>query len=399
MRKIFSGIIVLIAFALASILLLGKKSGSLPPGDIVIAADTSPVKKSLRRFDAFLNINIDSSRTVGAAATIVSADSLLYTRTFGLRRTGTSERITPHTVFRLASVSKGFTGVLALLMEEEGMISMQDPVRRYIPGLVLKDSVNTADLNIHQLLNHTSGLVPHAYDNLVEAGQGIDEILPQLVVVDISAPPGELYGYQNVMFSLFDNIASKVMGKDYTLLLRDKVFLPLGMNDASAGFDSLVWHSDVAFPHIRRGGRYRVLPMHTGYYNVMPAAGINASISDMSLWLMALLGASPDVLGHDLLSTLSTPQIYTPLKRQYTRNWDNFTGRHYSYGWRIYDYKGRRIIYHGGYVRGYRAEIAFCPSENVGLAFLQNSPNRLASQFVPTFFNIFFEELEKATTS
>ena len=93
------------------------------------------------------------------------------------------------------------------------------------------------------------------------------------------------------------------------------------------------------------------------------------------------------------MAFISSPQIKTPLKRNYTRYWDPIDGRYYSYGWRIFDYKGKRILYHGGYVRGYRAEIAFCPEEKTGIAFLLNSPNRLASQFIPTFFNIYLEEM------
>jgi beta-lactamase class C len=239
--------------------------------------------------------------------------------------------------------------------------------------------------------------VPHAYDNLAEEGWEIRDILPEFATVNISAPPGELYGYQNVLFSLFDTIASQVYGKDFSELLHDKLFSPLGMQDASAGFESLVWHPDVAFPHIQRGNRYRALPMHTGYYNLMPAAGINASISDMGRWLMALLGHAPEIVGEEVLEQIRTSQIYTPLRQSYTRHWETIDGRHYSFGWRIYDYKGKRILYHGGYVRGYRAEIAFCPEEDIGLAFLQNSPNGLASRCIPAFFNLLFAGQDGAT--
>jgi beta-lactamase class C len=99
----------------------------------------------------------------------------------------------------------------------------------------------------------------------------------------------------------------------------------------------------------------------------------------------------PEKLDTAVINLISTPQVYTPLKRNYTRFWDTIEARYYSFGWRIFDYKGKRILYHGGYVRGYRAEIAFCPEENTGIAFLLNSPNRLASQVVPTFFNLYLE--------
>ena len=91
---------------------------------------------------------------------------------------------------------------------------------------------------------------------------------------------------------------------------------------------------------------------------------------------------------------LGEPLIYTPLKYRYTRYWKPFRERYYSLGWRIYHYRGRNIIYHGGYIRGYRAEIGYCPQEDVGIAFLQNSPNSLASKAIPRFFDFYFDHRE-----
>jgi beta-lactamase class C len=163
------------------------------------------------------------------------------------------------------------------------------------------------------------------------------------------------------------------------------------MTDASAGPVDLRKNPNMAYPHLRTSKGYTALSPHEGYYNVLPAAGVNASISDMGQWLIALLGYKPDYIPDTVISTISTPVIYTPLKWQYTRYWQPFRERYYSLGWRIYQYRGRKIMYHGGYIRGYRAEIAFCPSEDVGIAFLENSPNQLASQCIPTFMDLFLE--------
>ena len=161
----------------------------------------------------------------------------------------------------------------------------------------------------------------------------------------------------------------------------------------TAGLRELIWNRNVAFPHSRKNGEFFPLPLHTGYYNLLPAAGINASIEDMGKWLAALLGRTPMVIDPSVIALITHPQVQTPLKSAYTRQWDPIDERYYSLGWRIFDYKGHRIIYHGGYVRGYRAEIAFCPELDTGIAFLQNSPDRVASLCIPVFFNILFEEL------
>ena len=360
-----------------------------------IQEDTLPIRNTIRAFDLFLRDSLERTGCVGAAATIFHEGKIVYTLTHGVKRAGTSDSVDRHTVFRLASVSKGFAGVLAAILQKEGQMHMDDRIVDYLPGFRLKDSINTHDLALRHVLNHTSGLVPHAYDNLAEDGQTLREIIPELATVDIAGVPGQYYGYQNVVFSLFDTIAELKTGRHYGDLLHRKIFRPLDMKDASTGYRGLVWNSNVAFPHDRINGEYHPRPMNTGYYNLLPAAGVNASIADMEKWLAALLGMSPRKLDTAVINMISTPQIYTPLRRNYTRFWDPIEARYYSFGWRIFDYKGKRILYHGGYVRGYRAEIAFCPEEKTGLAFLLNSPNRLASQVVPTFFNMYLEDPAK----
>ena len=344
-----------------------------------------------REFVQFIEQELDSTQTVGAAFTIVQGGEVVYTGTYGVLEKGSLKEVDEHTLFRMASVSKGFAGVLASMLEQDGVFSLNDRVIEYYPGFLLKDSVNTADLTIRNILSHTSGLVPYAFDNLVEANQDLPTIIERLDEVDISAPPGELYGYQNVMFSMLDPIARKVTGISYQMLLQEKIFNPLGMTDASAGPVHMERNSNFAFPHVRTKNGYAALQPHEGYYNVLPAAGVNASISDMSKWLLALLGYNPEWVSDTIVSSISTPVIYTPLKWQYTRYWKPFRERYYGLGWRIYNYQGRQIVYHGGYIRGYRAEIAFCPSEDIGIAFMQNSPNNLASRFVPTFLDLILE--------
>lgn len=350
-----------------------------------------PELPAFKDFISFMARELDSSQTVGAAYTIVHNGDVAYTGTFGEREYGSDLEVDSHTRFRLASVSKGFAGALACFLELDGAFSLDDRVVDHYPGFALKDSASTAELTIRHLLSHTSGLVPYAYDNLVEADQKLNDIIARLDEVNVSAPPGELYGYQNVLFSILDPIARRTTGVPYQVLLDEKIFKPLGMKDASAGPMDLDKNPNLAYPHVKTRAGYVSLNPHEGYYNVMPAAGVNASISDMEQWLLALLGQKPEMMPDTILTSLSTPVIYTPLKWKYTRYWKPFRERYYSLGWRIYNYQGRQIVYHGGYIRGYRAEIAFCAEENIGIAFLQNSPNGLASRCVPTFFDLYFK--------
>lgn len=391
--------IVIVSVCIALIILILNKedatSSNIPDSEYILNV---PLHPAVKEYLDLLAALLDSANNVGAAITIVNKDQVLLLKTFGVKKAGSNDSIDSHTVFRLASVSKGFTGVLACILEKEGILSLQDKVVNFLPSFRLKDSINTYELNIEHLLNHASGLVPHAYDNLIEDGLPLHRILNHLSEVNISAPPGVLYGYQNVLFSLIDTIAYIETGMSYKKLMEKKVFKPLQMRNASVGPKIFTRrNANIAYPHGRNDSSYFLIQVNLGYYNISPAAGVNASISDLSIWLQALLGHNPDVLDSIILDKIAEPLIETPLKYRYIRYWDNIESKHYSLGWRIYQYKNRKIVYHGGFVRGYRAEIAFCPDENIGIAFLQNSPNRVASMSIPAFFNIYFNYLNSSS--
>ena len=362
----------------------------------VAGSNLHPLYPPVLDFIHFIDRELDSSRTVGAACTIVRDGKVDCIHTFGETRKGSGIPVDEHTIFRLASVSKGFAGAMACILEQEGILSLDDRVVEHYPGFRLKDSVSTSEMTIRNLLSHTTGLVPFAFDNLVEAGEDLGHIVDRLDEVDISAPPGELYGYQNVTFSMWDPIARRATGTPYQILLKEMIFSPLGMKNASAGQIQPDQIQNMACPHVKGRKGYIALDPYNGYYNVLPAAGVNASIADMGQWLLALLGHKPERFPDTVRCILEEPVIYTPLKYRYTRYWRPFKERYYSLGWRIYFYRGRKIIYHGGYIHGYRAEIGYCPQEDVGIAFLQNSPNNLASKCVPRFFDLYFDYLERS---
>jgi beta-lactamase class C len=356
-------------------------------------ADNSPIKKTIRHYADTLQREFDSSTTAGAAVTIVYKNKIVFIGTYGYRNVGFLKRVDKHTVFRLASVSKGFAGVLACLLEQDSIICLDDKVKYYLPDFQLKNKVNSDNLTIRHILSHTSGLVAHAFDNLADDKIPYPVILSELCNVDISAPPGQLYSYQNAIFSLLDTIIRVRTGQTYSEMLESKVFKPLRLSDASTGCAVFLnENANIAYPHILRGEQNIAMSPNLGYYDLMPAAGVNASISDMGRWLLALLGNKQQFINRDVLNAIETPVISTHLKRSYYQYWDRISSKSYSLGWRIYMYKGRKILYHGGYVKGYRSEVAFCPEENIGISFLQNSATELAAKAVPMFFNMWFAQ-------
>jgi beta-lactamase class C len=357
-----------------------------------LKVDNSPEALAIKKYADYFKTEFDSNKTVGSSLAIIYKGKVVFLKNYGVKIAGTTDSVDEHTIFRLASVSKGFAGVLACLLEQDSVLSLDEKVSESLPGFKLRDTVNSRKLTIKHLLSHTTGLVPHAFDNLIEEGVPYSVILDELPTVEITAQPGQLYSYQNVIFSLLDTIAFLKTGKNYATLIEKNIFRPLRMKNASVGAGVFLRnHQNVAMPHIWDGSHFLPLMPNEGYYNLLPAAGVNASIIDMCKWMIALMGYKENVLNKELLKKIETPLVETPLKRSYTQSWGRIEKKEYSLGWRIYTYKGRKILYHGGFVTGYKAEIAFYPEEKIGLVFLENSPNQLASKCVPEFFNIWFE--------
>lgn len=355
------------------------------------------IENTLSEFDSLLDLNYKESGVVGAAAVVTYKGKIALLRCYGVRKAGEDNPVDENTIFRLASVSKSVTGVLAGILDDENIVDLDSRVVDYLPEFSLKSRESTDGLKLRHLLSHTSGLIPHAYDLMVEDMVPLNKIMARLKEVDISAPPGELYGYQNVIYSIYDPVVQNITHKTFAELLKEKVFVPFDMDDASIGYEAFKNDENKAFPHYNKGhNRYAPMRLNDRYYSTAPAAGVNASISDLGHLLAALTDPSSKAISEQAKETIFTPQVKSHLSRAYFRSWGRgVQHKQYSIGWRLVDYKGRRVAYHGGYVLGYKAEIAYCEEEDIGIAYLCNSPNSLTARNIPDFFNLIFAEKDK----
>jgi beta-lactamase class C len=228
---------------------------------------------------------------------------------------------------------------------------------------------------------------------MVEEGIDINTLLCKLSEVDLSTKVGEAYSYQNVAYSLIGEVMKSATGKSYEELMIEKVFDPLHMKTASMNYNAIMGNTNIAKPHKRvRGGKWVPAKITNTYYNVAPAGGINASISDMGNWLMALLGDKQNVITDATLDQMFTPYVKARSKnRNYGRK-NHLSDSYYAMGWRVLHYPNDTLIYHGGYVNGYRSEVAINRKEKIGICILANAPGDLADKGIPMFFNMYFEK-------
>jgi len=348
----------------------------------------------LTAYDDYVEEFIKDREIPGVAIVVVINNQIEYIKGFGVKKMGENDSIGINSVFRLASVSKGFASILTGLLVKDGTFSWDDKVVKYLPDFSLMDSATTQNLTIRHILSHTSGLIPHAYDNLIEANLPFTTIVKRLKEVDVACAPGEYYGYQNTVYSLISEIIKSATNKKYTDLLKQRITQPLGMQNVSFSRDKLLETKNRAEPHIRRHGQFVSTEIRDSYYNVPPAAGINASIYDMAYWLRALLGGAPDIISLDIIKEVCKPNIITPRFK-----WNHRLRKAaYGLGWRIFDYAGHTMIFHSGGLRGYFSQLAFMPKHKMGIVVLQNASmgNNLLYQFVDMYLNIEQKQTIKA---
>lgn len=350
---------------------------------------------------AYFEKAIASGDIVGAGVSIVKGDSIVISEGFGKKNIKFKDRVDGETVFRLGSLSKGFSGVLAAKLHSEGALDWTDKVSDYIPGFKLGDSINTNQITLATVLSQTSGLPYHTYTDLVEAGFPLTEIAKRFKKIAPISKPGKTYSYQNAMFALSGEIMQQSTHQDVRTLLNDRFFKPLDMHSISMDHQTLALEQNIALPHSKSRNSWKTLNFKNNYYNAVLAGGINASALDMAKWMRLLLGHHPELMDKSALDQAFNPIIEVKGSGKYYQLWPGHVSSYYGFGWRIHNFKEqdeqKTMIHHGGSVNSYRNEIAVYPDADLGICVLLNSNSKLAKTVIPDLYKIVNEIFNKTS--
>jgi len=367
--------------------------GPLPAQNVVQTGIPKPklpayLEKFVEDYARYFEDSMELTQTPGAALVIVKDSQIIFIQGYGPRYVGGKDSINEHTVFRIGSLSKGFAGVLTGMMVQDKRFAWEDPVQAYYPGFSLHDRKQTGRIRLWHLLSHTTGLPYHAFTNLIEKDISVPEIVSEYFPkAPVSGKEGEFYAYQNVALCVIEEVMHHQTGKSYPQLLAEKIFVPAGMLHASCDFESIHHEVNKTFPHFATGaGTWRSDSISALYYNAAAAGGVNASIADMGQWLKMLLGNRPDMVADTTLDRVFQPVVKTDKERRIFPHWLRRDAASYALGWRVLEDEGDTILYHGGYVNGYKSEIALNRQEGIGICVLFNAHTPLSSACIPAFF-------------
>lgn len=290
----------------------------------------------------------------GAAVAVVQKGKVVRMKGYGVATLEFNVPVTTETVFEIGSVSKQMTAAGIMLLVQDGKVSLDEKISRYLPNTPEAWS----SVTVRHLLTHTSGV--KSYTSLggfaLSERMTIDDFIKKLSPHPLEFTPGERNIYSNSGFNLLAYIIETQSGKKYMDFMRERIFIPLGMTKTGDRDPQFV------IPLRANGYEWR-RDRYTGrdgnLTDLMGAGSIVSTISDMTKWEAALRGEK-------LLNAQSKKEIWT----QFTFNDGELSP--YGLGWRISDVRGNKLIAHSGQTAGFGAAIHRYVDSDVTVIALTN---------------------------
>jgi len=336
----------------------------------------------LNNLDAYVQQAMKDWQVPGLAIGIVKDDSLIFARGYGVREIGKAAKVDEHTIFAVASNTKAFTASLLAMLVDEGKINWDDHVVDYMKDFQMYDPYVTRDIRIHDLLTHRSGLPTFGGDHLwIGSERSREEIILRILYLKPSAPFRTKYQYQNLMFLVAGQLIPAIIGQSWDDAIKERIFKPLGMAESITTMEELGREKNVATPHEIVAGKVAAVE-YDFTDNTAPAGAIKSNVVDMAKWMRLNLnhGTFNDIrlLSAKVMREMHAVQFPLPVSSFSEEKFGTqFNG--YGFGWGISDYKGRKMISHGGGLSGMISRQVLIPEENLGVIVLTNfAPNNLA---------------------
>lgn len=325
----------------------------------------------------------------GVAISIVEDGRTTLARGWGVRALGGSEPVTADTLFLIGSASKAFTAAALATLVDDGKLDWDDPVVEHFPEFQMYDPWVTREITVRDLLVHRSGLGLGAGDLLFVPRSNLPraEAVRRLRHIKPATSFRSGYAYDNVLYMVAGQLVEEVTGRRWEDYVVDEVLRPAGMLRATSDEPHRLATPDRAQAHARLGGAVRglgtlrMLDEREGLAaSAAPAGGIAASANDLSRWLRIQLahGALPEGDGR-LFSEAAAREMWTPVVLTPSRT---STGSMavldpmfsaYALGWSVQEYRGAKVISHGGAVFGSLTMVAMIPEKDVGFSITINS--------------------------
>jgi CubicO group peptidase (beta-lactamase class C family) len=339
------------------------------------SAQVPPPPRTIPELESRIRNVLESTHTPGISIAVVSRDSVMWQAGLGLADLASGREATSESLFRVGSTSKTFTALLVLLLEQEGTLHLDDPIRRYVPESTFKNAWESTDpVRIVNVLEHAAGWDDWSL-RVFASNDSTPLTLRQGLDLDPRGRtsrwrPGTRVSYTNWGPPVAAYIVESVTNRPFEQLVHDRLFAPIGMKTATFWKPSpeaqaaTLYHRDgtTPFPYWHDAGR--------------PSGSINASAKDMAAYVRFLLNRGV-VNGRQLLPAAAMERLELPRSSLTAR-----AGLPVGYGLFLGTYTAGGFVWvgHNGNVPGGLTMVAYRPDAGVGYAFMINSSNEAAER-------------------
>jgi CubicO group peptidase (beta-lactamase class C family) len=323
----------------------------------------------------------------GVALAIVKDDKVIFQKGFGLRDVERNLPVTADTIFAIGSCTKSFTAMAAVISQDEGRLSLDDPPKKHLSYFRLQDPEADAMITLRDLLLHRSGL------NLGDFvwQQGVLNRAEVIKLAGLAKPTAKLrekFQYQNIVYTAAGEVVAKANGTTWERFVEERIFKPLGMKSSGTSVPKMVKVKDHATGYTVEDkiATKTALPDMS---SVAPAGAITSNVKDMSQWIRLML-AGGILDGKRFVSETGFSEI---VKSHITVD-DNFgvppylPDAGYGLGWFLADRNGHHFTYHPGGINGFTALVEMVPDQKLGFVVLTNaSSNRRVAMISDVVFD------------
>lgn len=339
-------------------------------------------------FDARIEMLREQTGVPGMAVTIVEEGKTTLARGFGVRKLGESAPVDGATIFPTGSTGKAFTAAGLALLVDQGRIKWDDKVIDHLPWFRMYDPYVTREMTVRDLLVHRSGLGLGAGDLLFVPRTNLSrkESVKRLAHIKPATSFRSGYAYDNVLYMVAGQLIEEVTGQTWEAFTAEHLFKAGGMTVSTADDVSHFATANRAQPHARMNGGLRgagdqeMLDERDGLgRNAAPAGGLAMSAEDMARWIRIQLGEGALPEGGRLYSEAAAKEMWTPVVLLPIQNLpEPFKATRpimagYALGWDVRDYRGHKIVSHGGAVFGSLTIVVLVPEKDVGFAIMVNA--------------------------
>jgi len=320
----------------------------------------------------FIPAQMQKWKVPGLAIAVVQNGQVIYSHGFGLRDVKANLPVTSKTIFAIGSISKSFNSLSMGILNDEGKLDWDKPVRQYLPEFQMHDPVASERMTLRDLISHRVGMAGH---DLVWYSSDFsrEDLVRRLRFLQSDHDFRSGYHYNNMLVMAAGYMVGKIAGGTWEDFVRQRIFEPLQMNSSNFSVLDSQKSSDFSEPYRKdeHAGAVSQIPFHP-ISTIGPAGSINSNVEDMARYAIFQLGKGKvgdrQLVSEANLTLNHTPQV--PMPRGSPSKEIGF--RSYAMGWVISSYRGHRLWWHNGGIDGFYALLSLLPDENFGVVILTN---------------------------